>query len=250
MNNNKENIIENSGVRTVERALAIFDCFVEENPNYTLADISKKIGVPPSTTLRLLSTLEQKNYIYKNKDNLRYYVGFKLARLGNNARGYFDFCRTARPFLEHLNEQFDESVGLYMLQNNTRVCIDCIEGKKSLRCIIPIGTTYPLTRGAAGRVMLAYLPEQTVLEYLEIDPYTTLKELEIVRKNRYAISYSEQETGVFSVAAPVFDMQGKVNHSIYVNGPVARINDDLLAQMVKAVKSCAVTVSELMGFRE
>jgi len=245
-----DNKPENNGVRAVERALAILDCFIEENPNYTLAEISKKIAVPPSTTLRLLSTLEQKNYIYKNKDNLRYYVGFKLAQLGNNASSYFDFCRTARPFLEQLNERFDETVGLYMLQNNTRVCIDRIEGKKALRYVIPIGTTHPLTRGAAGRVMLAYLPEQTILEYLEADPYTTLKELEIVRKNRYAISYSEQEIGVFSVATPIFDMQGKVNHAIYINGSAARVSDDLIAQMVEAVKSCAATVSDLMGFRE
>lgn len=68
-------------VRAVERALAILDCFSIEHTSFSLMEISKEIQLSASTTLRLLSTLEKRNYLYRNPDNSRYYLGARVAQL-------------------------------------------------------------------------------------------------------------------------------------------------------------------------
>lgn len=70
-------------VRAVERALAILDCFSIEHTSFSLMEISKEIQLSASTTLRLLSTLEKRNYLYRNPDNSRYYLGAQCGPAGN-----------------------------------------------------------------------------------------------------------------------------------------------------------------------
>ena len=53
-------------VRSVERALAILDCFNYDHASFSLVELAKEIDLSASTTLRLVSTLEKKNYLYRN----------------------------------------------------------------------------------------------------------------------------------------------------------------------------------------
>lgn len=76
--------VENN-VRAVERALAILDCFNSSKSSFTLTELARAIDLSPSTTLRLISTLESKNYIYRNPENMRYYLGYRLAQLSDIA---------------------------------------------------------------------------------------------------------------------------------------------------------------------
>ena len=76
--------VENN-VRAVERALAILDCFNSSKNSFTLTELARAIDLSPSTTLRLISTLESKNYIYRNPENMRYYLGYRLAQLSDIA---------------------------------------------------------------------------------------------------------------------------------------------------------------------
>ena len=48
------------------------------------------------------------------------------------------------------------------------------------RQVVQIGSNHILTRGASGRVLLAYLPEERIRLLLESDPYTTEQALEAV----------------------------------------------------------------------
>lgn len=237
-------------VRAVERAIQILNCFaVDAKEAFSLKEISTRISLPPSTTLRLLATLERANYVFRDPDNQRYYLGFKLAQISNLAFSNLDICRVAHPFLEKLHASFNESTGLFLLKHDQRVCIARLEGTKSLRSVVTIGTSLPLTRGASGRVLLAYLPDDRIKFLLENDPYTNMDELMLLRQKGYAVSNGEREAGVTSIAAPIFDCYGKAFSSLYITGPAPRFDEHLTARMVEEIIDYAKKISLGMGYR-
>ena len=71
-------------IRSVDRALAVLDCYDLEHTSFSLVELGKKIELSASTTLRLVTTLENRNYLFRNPDNGRYYLGSRIAQLGNN----------------------------------------------------------------------------------------------------------------------------------------------------------------------
>lgn len=50
-------------VKSVVKAIQILSCFTPEHPELSLADISSQLKIPKSTTLNLLRTLEDYDYI-------------------------------------------------------------------------------------------------------------------------------------------------------------------------------------------
>jgi len=57
-----------SNIHAVERALDILSCLNEKQTESTLTDISREIGLARSTTSRILSTLEKRNFLVRDKE--------------------------------------------------------------------------------------------------------------------------------------------------------------------------------------
>lgn len=239
-----------NNVRAVERALQILNCFAKGKSSYTLMELAREISLSPSTTLRLIGTLENNNYLYRDEESLRYYLGFKLARISGVSYANLDVCRVARPFLKKLNELFDESVGLYIVNKNRRVCVERVESNQMLRRVVQVGDRQPLTRGASGRVLLSFLREDKIRMLLEEDPYTSLNDLRQVREQRYAVSHGEREAGIVSVAAPIFDARGLVAAALFITGPSSRIDADCERRFIQCITEYAGKISEQMGYVE
>lgn len=237
-----------ASVKVIERALKMLNCFTKEKLSLSLVEIAREIDLPPSTTSRILATLEKYNYLYRDEETQRYYLGPSIARLGTLCYSHMDFRRISIPYMIQLRELYNESVGLYVPNKEHRVCIERIESTHPLKRILNIGDRLPLTRGASGRLLLAYQPPQIIDELLAADPYTTTERLAEIRALGYSTSRSEREEGVVSVAAPIFDSQHKVVAALNISGPAARINVDLMQEMALKAKEFALKISQEMGY--
>ncbi|MBP0980733.1 MAG: IclR family transcriptional regulator [Oscillospiraceae bacterium] len=237
-----------ASVKVIERALKMLNCFTKEKLSLSLVEIAREIDLPPSTTSRILATLEKYNYLYRDEETQRYYLGPSIARLGTLCYSHMDFRRISIPYMIQLRELYNESVGLYVPNKEHRVCIERIESTHPLKRILNIGDRLPLTRGASGRLLLAYQPPQIIDELLAADPYTTVERLAEIRALGYSTSRSEREEGVVSVAAPIFDSQHKVVAALNISGPAARINMELMQEMALKAKEFALKISQEMGY--
>ena len=237
-----------ASVKVIERALKMLNCFTKEKLSLSLVEISREIELPPSTTSRILATLEKYNYLYRDEETQRYYLGPSIARLGTLCYSYMDFRRISVPYMVKLREIYNESVGLYVPNRAHRVCIERIESTHPLKRILNIGDRLPLTRGASGRLLLAYQPQQLIDELLLADPYTTNERLAEIRSLGYSTSRSEREEGVVSVAAPIFDSQHNVIAALNISGPAARIDMDLMIEMALKAKEFALAISHELGY--
>ena len=135
-----------------------------------------------------------------------------------------------------------------MVNKNQRVCIDCVESTQPLHRVITIGTRMSLTRGASGKLLLAYMPEPMMHNLLSADPFVTLDQLETIRKFGYAVSCNEHEQQLTSIAAPIFDAEHQVLAALFISGPTYRIPEDKVEEIAQRLKDTGMEISRLLGY--
>ncbi|WP_077613896.1 IclR family transcriptional regulator [Caenibacillus caldisaponilyticus] len=253
--NEKENKKMDSGIRTVQRAINILYCFTMDEQELSLTEIAKKIDLAKSTTTRLLSTLEQNNLVVKDPVTLKYRLGQGIYYLGHIAGKTIKIREIARPVMEELRDMTRETVNLYMLENESRVCVEQCEGLQSIRHMVRIGEKLPLTAGAGGKVLLAYqspaFQEKIFKRMPSEEKVSSLRdELEKIKSERCASSIDEREVGSAAVAAPIFNIGGDVTACLSVSGPTNRFTHEVVEKFKRLVKDGAMAVSERLGYRE
>lgn len=241
---------KDSNVRAVERALDILNCFTPGQTELTLTEISKQVGLAPSTTLRILTTLVNNTFLGKDEETQKYYLGSKVAQLGLLCFSNMDFRKIAKPYMLRLRDIYNESVSLFIVQGNYRVCVERVESTQALRRVINIGDRLVLTRGASGRLLLAYMDKEKIRYLLEKDPYTSEEALNKLRQQGYAVSKGEREEGVMSIAVPIFNAQNKVIAALTISGPSIRFIDEELPERIKRLKEYAEKISFDLGYRK
>lgn len=248
-----------STVRTLSRALSILMTFTWDDREMTLTNISEKIGLAKSTTLRLLGALESEGFIEKNSKTNHYKLGHNLYYLGLIARDSLDIRTISRPFMENITQLTKETTNLYLLDHDDRVCFDQVESPLSIKRTVRIGERYPIWAGATGKSILAFMERpiwekmkvklEKITEYTIADPIEFVQELEKIRMNGYAVSVSEKDYEVGCVAAPIFDSTQKVIGCISISGPQFRFPDDT-DYFAKLVLEASMHISKQLGYYE
>jgi IclR family KDG regulon transcriptional repressor len=242
------------GLGTIEKAAKLVDLLSTHPRGLSLADISRKLGFAKSSVHHMLQTLLASGYIAKDPDTKKYSLGFKFLQISSRILEGFDIREIAKRHLLKLHEKCHEAVQLYVLRNGKLVCIDKIgmpAGGLSISSFV--GWTTEPHPAAAGKMLLS---ELSIKEILEIYPGGTLKgygkntitdwnellrELEMVRKQGYAIDDEEYYEGIRCVAAPV-RAGGKLVASVSVTGSIfsmgmKRMRRDFIGPVVKTGES-------------
>jgi DNA-binding IclR family transcriptional regulator len=248
-------------MQSLSRAIAILDCFTVENPQLGVREIARKIDMSVSTVGRLLASLNALGLLSQDSSSRLYRMGPKVMAYNMVYTASLDIRGSARPFLEELYRLTNETVSLYVLSGDERVCADCIESSERLRVVLRVGEHMPLHAGSAGKALLAFMPAADVERVLSrpLEKMTTrtitvkeniLKELKTIRLKGYATSHGERFEDVIGIAAPVFDDTGKVVAAINVAGPGQRFTDQAAAKLRPRIVKLAGQVSRMLGYVE
>ncbi len=240
-------------LRTVQRALDILDCFTIQETELSLTDISNKINLAKSTITRLLTTLEQNGYVIKNSDTLRYRLGTKLFFLGHIVGESMEIRNIARPYMTKLRDLTKETVNLYVLEDKSRICVEQCEGLHTIRHMVNPGEKLPLHVGAGAKVLLAYqnhgFQEEVLADLVPAERRNQLRE-ELLEIRNVGVAYSqgEREVGSSAVAAPIFDIKGRVTACLSISGPSSRFTEEVVNQLKATLKAEALQISKDIGF--
>lgn len=237
------------GVRALKRGLEILNCFKEADYNLSLSDIANTTGLSTTTVSRLLNTLVEMNYLRKDVSR-RYSIGSNIIKFVELINHKPQFNSSALPILKNLRDIFDETVSIYIVENNMRVCIEAVDSHNSLKRTVPIGETLPLTRGAMGAVLLAWLPYIKRKKILQESSIITESKLSEIRKQGFCINDGEQEHGVFSIAAPIFNPRGQNIAAIAISGPSIRVSRETKLEMIDSIKKYSILISNLPSIYE
>lgn len=246
-------------IRSLKKAFAILDCFTAEQPQLGVREIARRLRLSTSTVGRLVATLHSAGVLSQDPTTRLYRMGSKGLAWSAVYTSGLDVREKARPALEELHRLTHETVSLYVLDADERVCVDRIESPQRVRVIVQVGERMPLHAGSAGKALLAYADSELVrlllarpLERMTPNTITNrkklLSELETVRKRGYAVSRAERFTDALGLAAPIFDNSGAVIAALNVAGPLLRFTDDSVRAFSPKIIQLADQISQWLGF--
>lgn len=239
---------EQSGVRSVQRALDILSLLSEERPAVSIREIVEATGLAKTTVIRLVQTLEQNGLLWAAPGG--YLAGPGLWRWAHLARSSWELPPETKKAMRDLGARRRETVNLYMLRDIYRVCVAQQESPQPLRHVVHIGDELPLWAGAASKVLLRDAPESLLERIARGSPYgdghvKRLREwIEEAAHLGWAASHGEREDGLSAVAAPVLGRSGTVVAALSLSGPTVRFSDDQVEQFAKDLRQVARQLSE------
>lgn len=201
------------------------------------------------TTHRLLKTLNAHGFLSFDPTTKTYGLGAAVMELAGAIMRRGNLQAEALPELQGLRRRTGETASLHLLVDGERVCVMELVSKLSIRISSGVGHRYPLHRGAAGKALLAAMPEETCAAYLaglgdalDVDRDELLEELATTRKRGYALSEGEVIAGAVAVAVAVRDASGRPIAAVNVTGPAKRWPLDRAESFSGRVREAAATI--------
>jgi IclR family pca regulon transcriptional regulator len=206
---------------SLARGLAVIRGFSREPRFMTIAQLSRKTGIPRAAVRRCLYTLGQLGYV-ASEDGRNYSLRPKLLGLGHAYLSSTPLVVTAQPFLDQVSDAVNESCSLATLDDQDILYLARSVSSKIISVTLNVGSRLPAHCTSIGHVLLASLPPQELDEFLsrvELKAYTERtttspaklrEQLKQVREADYAIADQLMETSVRSIAVPVRNAAGSV----------------------------------------
>jgi DNA-binding IclR family transcriptional regulator len=236
------------GVRSIRRALDILSLLTDDTPRISIRDIVEATGLPKTTVLRLVHTLEHSGLLWATSSG--YMAGPGLWRWAYLARRSWELPPETQAMMRELGARDQETVNLYVLRDVSRVCVAQQESPRPLRHVVQVGDELPLWGGASSKVLLSDAPDSLLARVARRSPYgeehveTLRRWASEVRADGYAVSHGEREEGLSAVAAPVTGRSGAVVAALALSGPTLRFTDDRVSQFAADLIQTAARISE------
>ena len=239
-------------VQSVDRAVALLRAIAGAPHPATVWELANLAGINRSTAWRLLGTLERHGLVERDPITQRYAIGYTAVQLASGA-GYDGLARRVRPILERVARSSGESVTLAAARRFSLVYVDQVDPTG-----VPwpnwLGRQLPLHATSAGKVFLAWLPEDEreallppVLErYTDqtiTDRETLSTALSEVRKYGYGACLGEFEEFSNGVSAAVLDHRSRPAVILNIWGPSQRVSEERLPELGRMALRAAHDVS-------
>lgn len=246
-------------VTSAARGLDVLEIMARNGKPMTAVEVASALGLPRTTAFRLLSTLQEKNWIYKER--FTYSLGFKCFQLGATTGVGLEIRTHALPFLVSLRDKSNLNTQIAKLEDWNVVYLERVLGNKlSVNTPSRAGAILPAHCTALGKVLLAYKDLEQVTKWAQENPLekmtektiTTVPELiaEILetRARRYSVEYGEREDHIRCIAAPITDFSSKVVAAVSVSGTPDRMPENLVgSELSDHVRGTAEQISLALG---
>ncbi len=252
---------QSRSIAAVERAMDVLLYFGRaEQPDLGVTEIANALGLTKAAVHRILTALRSRELITVDPATRRYALGHAAVALGRAYLARTDVRAMAAPELKFLSQRTDETATLSLRRGDTRLYVDQVVPDQELRLEVSLGIPFPLNAGASSKTFLAFLPDFELDAYLARHPLAAVtdktitepaklrKDLAAVRKRGYATSLGERQAGAASIAAPIFDHDGRVVAVLSVAGPALRFKPEADPDVIADLLGCAGRISAQLGY--
>ncbi|MEM9010848.1 MAG: IclR family transcriptional regulator C-terminal domain-containing protein [Pseudomonadota bacterium] len=248
-------------VRSVTRALSILRKLAVAEAGLTLTEISERVSLPPSTTHRLLTTLEAERFVRFDTSAGLWRIGVASFLVGSSFARTRDLLQLAKPYLRRLTEMTGETSNIFVESDGQIICMDQVESHHTMRAITQIGGRIRMHASAAGKTLLAHMrPERrahvvAMLGLPALTPNTITsrdaltRDLAVIAGRGVGFDDEEHALGLRCVAAPIVDEAGHAVAAVSVSGPSGRLVDDRLQNISQHVSRIASEITLEYGGR-
>ena len=246
--------------QSVIKALQLLKLFDEKQTEWTLKEIAEKAELPKATAYRLLSSLEQEDFLARDPEpNGKYRLGLRLLELGNLVADQLDIRRIAKPYMEELGQEINEAVHLVIQNDLHATYIEKVESNRAIRLYTQVGKSSPLYIGSGPKLLLAFMDETEQNHVFMHEPLRSIKngepidqeklqqELKKIKKQGYSISYGEQDEDTVGISYPIYNHLGHVISALTISGLSQHFEGGRLTDMKRKIQHTATQISIALG---
>jgi DNA-binding IclR family transcriptional regulator len=248
-------------MEAIDRTFGILELFLNHEDALSITELAKLSSLSPAVTHRIVTALLKKGYLVQKEKRGKYSLGLKFLDFSYAIQENIKIANVALPFLMELNKEADEAVSLGILDGNKLLVVERIDTSHDLRVGGAVGKRAPLHSTAAGKLLITQMSEserESIFNDPSLGKFTknTItklsrmeKELALFRAEGCAFDREETAVGIWSVAAPVYGITGKIEAGVSLLVPTARITDEKALKLASLTKSCAAKISRELGYK-
>lgn len=210
---------------SVERVHRLMSAFDYEHTRLTLTDLSRRAGLPLSTTHRMVADLLDHGML--DRDHLDHLsIGMEVWKFGLLTPRTHGIQRVALPFMQDLYATTGLAVHLGIQSGDHVTIVENLRPRSAGHEAPQVGQRDPLHVTAVGMAILAFSAPETQEEYLarlrdDGDPATSeaiRRELAQTRANGFAVS-SRLSAPRIAIGAPLLNQDGRPMGSMSIVVP-------------------------------
>lgn len=247
-------------VQSLQRGLDVIKAFSREEPQLTLSEIAARTGLTRAAARRFLITLRDLGYV--DSDGRRFSLSPRVLELGYTYLSSLPIWDVARPYLEELAAQVNETTSASVLDGTDIVFVARVETKRIMSMNLGVGSRLPAWATAMGRVLLANLSPDRLDAYFERVTLQPLTERTVVeesalreviadaRRTGWTLVDQEVEEGVRSIAVPVFGSGGRAEAAVTVCSHAYRVTVERIRKdFLPLVQDASSRITEALSVR-
>ncbi|WP_299257848.1 IclR family transcriptional regulator C-terminal domain-containing protein [uncultured Kushneria sp.] len=228
-------------VTALASGLEVISAFDQEHRSMTLSEVAARTGMNRARARRFLLTLHALGYVARRKRQFE--LSPRVLSLGYSFLSANNYHSVVQQGLEELTERTGESASLGVLDGLEVVYAARSAARHRLMAItLSVGTRLPALYTSMGRTLLAQLDEttlDTLLEGVTLEAHTgyTLTdmaafrgELARVRRDGFCVVDQELDSGLRSLAVPLYAGTGRLLGAINISTNAMRISDQQLRE--------------------
>jgi DNA-binding IclR family transcriptional regulator len=239
------------------RALRVLEAFSPAAPVLTLTEMSRRTGLPLTTTHRLVGELAGWGALERDPGG-GYRIGLRLWEIAALAPRGLGLREVALPHLSYLARVTGENVQLAVREGLSVVYVERLAGCASVPVLTRVGGRFALTPTSVGRVLLAHAPadvqeralaQQPVryTERTECDPVRLRQALAEVRQTGVAVCERQVTMDSVSVAAPVTGPGARPGEVVAAVSVVAHVETVPAHTLIPLVQVAAAGISRALA---
>ncbi len=249
---------QGSTVQALDRGLLLLGVLAKQ-AKATLTELAMRIGMPPSTAHRLLTTLQKRGFVDFDEATQDWMIGVEAFRIGSAFIHRTNLVEAGREVMRQLMEETGETANLAIADDGNVVFVSQVETPNPIRAFFSAGNRGPMHASGIGKALLAEMPQDKVEQVLQkngLPEYTSktltspdalFADLETTRKRGWSFDNEERHSGMRCIAAAIHNAHGEAIAGISVSGPTVRFPDHVIAEFAPKVRRAAAEVSRLIG---
>ncbi|MCT4709415.1 IclR family transcriptional regulator [Enterobacteriaceae bacterium H11S18] len=243
---------------TLANAKDVLQLIARLQRGVTVTDVTIELGLAKSSASRTLSMMAEYGFLERDLTTRAYRPGPVVMEASWQFRAAHTTASLVEEELELLVRGSGYTGYVNVLEGSDVIVIHMRTGTRSLQVYTPPGSRAPAWASAAGRAVLASLPEQERAAYLPVnfsDPLGTepqsLEELTTriaqIKISGWALSRGEYVNGIAGISAAVKDPNNGQRYGFGLAIPCEELNDALVTRWGTAVRDAARRVGKRLG---
>src|SRR5512146_1195043 len=226
----------------------------------SLRTMARELGISAASAYRSLNSLKGLGYVRQHPQDSKYQLTLKIAWVSAQVLENVQLRQIAHPFLQNLTSVTNETTHLAVLEDREFVYIDKVDNTQAMRMRSRVGQRGQLHCTAAGKSMLAFMPEAELLplvQRLKFQPLTDntitdctkfLEHLNRVRRLGYAVDDEENEMGIRCIGSPIYDHAGRLAGALSISGWTITMTRERIPQLAPELMQACQRISSELGF--